>query len=180
MIRPVAEYFAMPTVSPDMPTLRAATALDGRAIAGIYNHYVLNSIATFEEVAVGDDEMARRIDEVLGQSLPWLVAERSGEILGYAYGGRWKARHGYRYTVESTIYLSPSQVGNGTGSLLYGRLLDDLRKCGMHSAIGGIGLPNAASVRLHEKLGFVPVAHFSENGIKFGQWIDVGYWQAQL
>ncbi|MEP6591257.1 MAG: N-acetyltransferase family protein, partial [Gemmatimonadota bacterium] len=109
--------------------------------------------------------------------LPWLVAEQGGVVVGYAYAGKWKTRHGYRFTVESTVYLDPNHVGHGTGSRLYRALLDALRLQGVHSAIGGIGLPNEPSVRLHERLGFEKVAHFHENGIKFGRWIDVGYWQ---
>ncbi|MDE2498275.1 MAG: N-acetyltransferase, partial [Xanthomonadaceae bacterium] len=88
-----------------------------------------------------------------------------------------KSRSGYRFTVESSIYLSPTQVGRGFGSALYQSLLEDLRARNIHCVIGGAALPNVASAALHEKLGFTKVAHFRENGFKFGHWIDVGYWQ---
>ena len=78
------------------------------------------------------------------------------------------------------MYLHPEHLGHGWGSLLYAALLDDLRQLPIHTVIGGVALPNAASVRLHEKLGFRKVAHFSEVGLKFGRWIDVGYWQLLL
>ena len=123
--------------------------------------------------------MSRLIDATTA-AWPWLVAEARGQVLGYAYANQWKPRSGYRHTVESTIYLDPSHLGRGGGSALYASLLEMLRERGVHCAIAGIALPNAASIALHEKFGFRKVAHFRENGIKFGRWIDVGYWQREL
>lgn len=160
--------------------IRPAIATDADSIARIYNHYILNTIITFEEQAVSAQEMAGRIAEVTSASLPWLVAEDAGRIVGYAYASKWKGRCAYRFSVESTVYLDPDSAGKGHGSKLYERLFASLRECGTHAVIGGIALPNPASIALHEKLGMKKVAHFSEVGFKFGKWIDVGYWQATL
>ena len=161
-------------------TVRAVTAADAGAVAGIYNHYVLETVVTFEEEPVTSDEMSRRIDEVRAASLPWFVAERAGAIAGYAYASRWKARSAYRFSSEVTVYLAPEQGRRGIGSALYAELLSALRGSGLHAAIGGIALPNEASVALHERFGFKKVAHFEQTGFKFNRWIDVGYWQLIL
>jgi phosphinothricin acetyltransferase len=160
--------------------IRTATASDADSIARIYNHYILNTIVTFEEQAVSAEEMAGRIAEVRSASLPWLVAEQDGQIVGYAYASKWKGRCAYRFSVESTVYLDPNAVRKGHGSKLYEHLFASLRECGMHVVIGGIALPNPASVALHERFGLKKVAHFSEVGFKFEKWIDVGYWQVRL
>lgn len=156
--------------------IRAVLLADASAICAIYNHYVTTGDATFEEVPVSVDEMTRRI-EATTAAWPWLVAEREGAIAGYAYANQWKPRSGYRHSVESTVYLDPACGGQGLGSSLYAQLLEHLQQLGVHCAIAGIALPNAASIALHEKFGFRKVAHFRENGIKFGRWIDVAYWQ---
>jgi phosphinothricin acetyltransferase len=156
-----------------------ATGADAEAVCAIYNQYVTNTIVTFEEQPVAVAEMQSRIAAVL-EKLPWLVLEHDGDIAGYAYASPWKARIGYRFAVESSVYLAPAHVGCGFGSTLYQNLLDDLRARNIHCVIGGAALPNAASVALHEKLGFRQVAHFRENGFKFDRWIDVAYWQRVL
>jgi phosphinothricin acetyltransferase len=160
--------------------LRAATAADAPAIAAIYNHYVVNTIITFEEEAVSDAEMARRIAEVAELDLPWFVWEETGRVLGYAYASRWKSRCAYRYAVESSIYLDKGATGRGLGRKLYDALIAALREKKIHSVIGGIALPNDASVGISEKLGFQKIGHFKEVGWKFNQWIDVGYWELIL
>jgi phosphinothricin acetyltransferase len=157
--------------------IRMAAASDAAALAKIYNHYVRETIVTFEEELVSDVEMARRLADVQAASLPWLVAEEDGGVVGYACARPWKPRRGYRFSTEVSIYLDASQGGRGLGTLLYAQLLSELRTRGVHAAMGGIALPNDASVKLHEKLGFEKVAHFREVGFKFGAWIDVGYWE---
>lgn len=157
--------------------VRAAAAEDAAAIARIYNHYVAETIITFEEDAVGEAEMRERIEETRSASLPWFVAIENGELAGYAYASRWKSRCAYRYSLEVTVYVDPAYSRRGIGSKLYAALLPALRSAGYHAAMGGIALPNDASIRLHEKFGFKQVAHFKESGFKFGKWIDVGYWQ---
>jgi len=156
--------------------IRPALVADAERICEIYNDYVTNTIVTFEEEPVTASEMRERIAAVI-EKLPWLVLERDRVIAGYAYAAPWKNRIGYRYTVESSIYLAPGHVGCGFGSALYGALLEALRALDVHCVIGGAALPNPASVALHEKLGFRQVAHFRQVGRKFGRWIDVAYWQ---
>ena len=157
--------------------IRSATLDDAPAIARIYNHYVLNTTVTFEEVSVSDADMAGRVDSVQSANLPWLVIEEAGEVLGYAYAGKWNARSAYKRTVESTIYLANAATGRGLGSRLYTALFDVLRAQGMHVVLGVIALPNDASVALHERFGFKQVGQFAEVGFKFNRWVDVGYWQ---
>jgi L-amino acid N-acyltransferase YncA len=161
-------------------TLRSATQDDGPAIATIYNHYIATTTISFEEAAVSADEMGQRVADLLAQDLPWLVAVRDGQILGYAYASPWRVRHAYRFSVESSVYLAPEHTGQGLGSRLYRELIAGLRNTHCHLVIGGVALPNDASIALHEKLGFEKVAHFKEVGFKFGHWIDVGYWQLTL
>jgi phosphinothricin acetyltransferase len=160
--------------------IRPVAAGDAAAIAAIYNHYVATDIATFELAPVDAETMGGRIAEVQSHGLPWLVVEDASILVGYAYAGRWRTREGYRHSVETSIYLAPQATGHGLGRALYSRLLDALADCGVHAVIGGIALPNPASVVLHERLGFEPVARFREVGRKFGRWIDVGYWQRPM
>jgi phosphinothricin acetyltransferase len=160
--------------------IRAAAPSDAAAIAAIYNHYVTETAVTFEEEPVAAAEIARRLEEVRANSLPWLVAAESGKVLAYAYAAPWKGRFGYRHSAEITVYVASECAGRGLGSMLYGELIPMLQARGIHAIMGGIALPNDASVALHEKFGLRKVAHFHEAGFKFGRWIDVGYWQRIL
>jgi L-amino acid N-acyltransferase YncA len=156
--------------------IRNATLLDAPVLADIYNYYITDTIITFEEEAIDGTEMATRIGEVTAK-FPWIVWEEDGEVLGYAYASSWKSRCAYRHSVESTVYLRPGLGGRGLGYQLYMALLKELQALGLHAAIGGIALPNPASVALHEKCGFQKIGEFIEVGHKFGHWINVGYWQ---
>jgi len=160
--------------------IRPATTHDAPEVADIYNHYIRETVITFEEEAVSSDEMASRIGDNLTSGLPWLVAEDAGTIAGYAYASKWKGRCAYRYSVESTVYLRSASVSRGWGSRLYEALFAELESRSIHTVISGIALPNAASIALHEKFGMEKVAHFKEVGFKFDRWIDVGYWQRTL
>lgn len=160
--------------------IRQAQSCDAGDIANIYNHYISNTVITFEEDIVSADEMNSRIQEIMSVGLPWLVAEKNGEIAGYAYASKWSGRCSYRFSVEVTVYISPSARSEGWGTRLYEALFSRLRENSIHVVIGGIALPNPASIALHEKFGMEKVAHFKEVGFKFGQWVDVGYWQMQL
>jgi L-amino acid N-acyltransferase YncA len=156
--------------------IRTATMDDAAQLCEIYNHYVSNTTVTFEEGSVSVEEMVTRIQETL-QSLPWLVVEENHLVLGFCYASKWKGRCAYRYSVESTVYLSPDAAGRGLGTELYTILLKELKDRGLHTVMGGIALPNDASIALHEKFGFEKIAQFKQVGNKFGKWIDVGYWQ---
>ena len=160
--------------------IRSARPDDAPAIARIYNHYVATSCITFEVDPVSPLEMNGRVGEARVAALPWLVAAEGEDIWGYAYASKWKGRCAYRYSVESTVYLDAARTGRGIGKALYAALIDELRARSFHTVIGGIALPNEASIGLHERSGFKKVAHFEQVGFKQGRWIDVGYWQLML
>jgi L-amino acid N-acyltransferase YncA len=161
-------------------TVRAAQAAgDAARLCAIYNHYVAETVVTFEEDPVSLDDMRRRVEEVQ-QHLFWLVCEADGEVVGYAYAGKWKARAAYRFAVEVSVYVDPTRCGEGIGKQLYTALLNQLRETRTHSVVGGIAGVNPASVALHESFGFRKVAHLPEMGHKFGQWIDVAYFHLLL
>lgn len=160
--------------------IRIATEADAAAIATIYNHYIRTSCISFEQEAVTPAVMAQRIAEA-NKQLAWLVAEQDHQqIIGYAYATPWRSRSAYRYSVESSVYLDHQQCSKGVGTQLYLALLAILANKKIHTVIAGIAQPNAASVALHEKLGFEKVAHFKEVGFKMDRWIDVGYWQRSM
>ncbi len=160
--------------------IRSANKHDSQAIANIYNHYIENTFITFETEPVDSAEIDARIQDTHTLKLPFLVYEYQKQVLGYAYASRWKGRCAYRFTVEVTVYLDPKAIRQGFGLALYQELFSRLTQLGYHTAIGGIALPNPASIALHEKMGMKKVAHFKETGNKFDQWIDVGYWQKNL
>lgn len=167
-------------MSEERTVIREAASSDAAGIVAIYDYYVAQTVVTFEEEAVPAADMARRIEAVRAASLPWLVAKEADGVVGYAYAARWRERSAYRFSVEVSVYLHPDALGRGLGTSLYARLFALLEAGGVHAAIGGISLPNAASVALHEKFGMRQVAHFPEVGFKFERWVDVGYWQRTL
>ncbi|MBN1782365.1 N-acetyltransferase [bacterium] len=156
-----------------------ACRADAGSIRDIYNHYVIHTAVTFQEAPLSVKDIENLL-EVIRTRFPFLVAEDANGITGYAYASAWKQRSAYRFAAECTIYLRPGAGGRGTGTRLYSRLFDELEKLDLHALVGCIALPNPASVALHEKYGFVKVAHFKEVGFKFGRWIDVGYWEKVL
>ena len=176
----LARMVPLPNWERTSVNIRDATVEDAETIAAIYKHYVLTTSISFEEVEVPAIEMAGRIADVQAAGLPWLVAEVNGAVVGYAYATKWRVRHAYRFSVESSVYLAPASAGQGLGTLLYRALIERLRDSGYHLTIGGIALPNPASIALHEKLGFEKVAEFREVGFKFDRWTNVGYWQLAL
>jgi len=159
--------------------IRPVNKLDAPSICKIYNYYIKNTIITFEEEEVSNVEMEKRIKENT-KEFPWYVFEEKGEIVGYAYATLWRKRSAYRYSAESTVYLHREKTKRGIGTALYTHLITETKKKEIHSLIGGISLPNEGSVALHEKLGFKKCAHFKEIGKKFGEWVDVGYWEKTL
>lgn len=162
-----------------MERIRLATTEDAGSILEVYRPYVLETAISFEADAPSLREMQKRISETLSH-FPWLVYENKTSILGYAYAGPFKSRCAYSWSVESTVYVKQDSVGKGIGRRLYVELLDRLERQGAVNVIGGISLPNEASVGLHERLGFAQVAQFKDVGFKLGRWWDVGYWQRQL
>jgi L-amino acid N-acyltransferase YncA len=155
--------------------IREVMISDAKTIAEIYNYYILNTIITFEFDPLTPEEIAHRMENYRKVG-PYLVYEEAGEVVGYAYVSRFRDRKAYENSVESTIYLKHGLGGKGVGFKLYSELLSRVSQQ-YHAIIGGIALPNDASVKLHEKCGFKKIGHFSEVGKKFGKWIDVGFWQ---
>lgn len=123
--------------------------------------------------------MRRRIDDISAR-YPWLVAEADGGVAGYAYASPHRTRAAYRWVADVTVYVERGHQRHGLGRALYGALLELLGRQGVQVACAGITLPNEASVRLHEALGFEPVGVYRRIGWKAGAWHDVGWWQREL
>jgi phosphinothricin acetyltransferase len=162
-----------------MPVRHADPARDGAACASIYAPYVEGSPASFEVDPPSAAEMAKRI-EVTSARHPWLVVERAGVVVGFAYGSQHRSRAAYRWTADVTVYVDRAQRRTGAGRELYGALLELLRRQHIRVVCAGITLPNDASVGLHEALGFEPVGVYRNVGWKAGVWHDVGWWQLDL
>jgi phosphinothricin acetyltransferase len=159
--------------------IRCASEADGEAIAAIYRPAVLDTVISFEMQAPDGAAMAARVAATLPR-WPWLVSERDGRVTGYAYAGRHRDRDAYQWCVEVSVYIAADARRAGTARALYGTLFELLRAQGYVNAYAGITLPNAASVGLHEALGFVPIGTYPRIGFKFGAWHDVGWWVLML
>lgn len=156
--------------------IREVNLKDAAQVADVYNHYIQNTHHTFETEPLSTDEMEKRISAVI-EDYPFLVAEEDGEILGYAYATKFRLRQAYEFASEVSIYVRNAAKQKGIGTQLYTKLFEELADSYVHAIVAGISLPNDASIRFHEKLGFEKVAHFREVGYKLGRWIDVGYWE---
>ncbi|KZY62704.1 MULTISPECIES: GNAT family N-acetyltransferase [unclassified Oleiphilus] len=157
--------------------IRDVQAFDAERIADIYNYYIKHTVVTFEEEPLDANQILTRINQVQELGLPWLVAEQDGQGLGYAYSAPWRERSAYRYSKEVSVYLDANLHHKGVGSMLYQALFERLSQLDVHAVMAVVALPNEASEALHEKFGMKKVAHLEQVGRKFGQWIDVGYWQ---
>jgi phosphinothricin acetyltransferase len=161
-------------------TIRSADpGRDAEACAAIYRPHVEDDVTSFEERAPDGAELAARIEEA-ARTHSWLVAEADGEVVGFAYGCRHRARAAYRWAADVSVYVGAGHRGRGHGRRLYEALLEALRERGFRVACAGITLPNEASVALHERLGFKPVGVYRGIGWKAGAWRDVGWWQLEL
>lgn len=158
---------------------RFASRDDAAAVAAIYAPYVRDTAVTFETEAPDADEFAQRIAKI-GTAYPWLLAELDGRIVGYAYATEYRTRRAYRWSTEVTVYLAAGTQRRGIGRGLYARLFDLLRAQGYVNAYGVVTLPNAASVGLHEAMGFTSIGLYPHVGYKHGAWHDVGWWQLTL
>jgi L-amino acid N-acyltransferase YncA len=159
--------------------IRPAQADDGAAVAAVYGPYVRETAVSFEAEPPSGALMAERISGTLGTH-PWLVAERAGVIVGFAYAGKHSQRAAYRWTVDVTVYVRDAERRNGVGRQLYQVLLATLRLQGFRSAFAEIVLPNPGSARLHEAMGFKHVGIHNDIGHKLGRWHDIGYWRLGL
>ncbi len=161
--------------------LRNSTDADLPAVQAIYAQAVLEGTGTFETEVPTVEEMARRRAEVLGRQLPWLVAERDGQILGYAYANYFRPRLAYRFCVEDSIYLAPAAQGQGVGRLLLAELIARCEAAGARQMLAVIGdAANAGSVGVHTALGFQHTGVLKSAGWKFGRWLDVVLMQRPL
>ena len=163
------------------PTLLDAVAEQhAPGVARIYNHYIANSLSTFEEQPVTAADMAARIRSAQEGGYCWFVSVEGEEVLGYAYANILKPRTAYRYTAETSVYVDPEHQRRGLARALYDKLIARLHAANVRQLVGIITVPNPASIALHEAFGFVKVAHLPQVGYKFGEWVDVGYWQRDL
>jgi len=159
--------------------IRPAIEADATALLAIYRPFVETTAVSFETVTPTVEEFATRIAKALAD-WQWLVAERDGRFVGYAYGGLHRERPAYRWSTEVSAYVDRACHRQGVGRALYTKLLDDLARKGYCSAYAGITLPNDASVALHRSVGFEPVGVFRSVGRKFGKWHDVAWLQRRL
>lgn len=162
----------------DPVSLRTAHIGDAAAIAAIYAPMVEHSPVSFEETPPDAAELERRMRA--RPRLPWLVAQTSDRVVGYAYAVQHRERAAYRWCADSSVYVDEAHHGRGVGRMLYARLIEEMTALGYVSLFAGIALPNDASVGLHEAMGYRPVGVYRSVGFKHGQWRDVGWWQRML
>jgi phosphinothricin acetyltransferase len=161
--------------------IRPAVPGDVSAVAAIYNHHALHGLGTFEEAGPPVAEMAARMAAVQDQGLPYLVAEKHGAVLGFAYAGPFRARSAYRFTVEDSVYVAPEAVGQGVGRALLSAVIAACEALGLRQMTAVIGdSGNAASIGLHQALGFSHKGVFTGVGFKHGRWVDVVFMQKAL
>ncbi|QEZ48188.1 GNAT family N-acetyltransferase [Cupriavidus oxalaticus] len=165
-------------------TLRDATASDVAAIHAIYTHHVLHGRASFEEVPPTVDDMRLRFAEVRRKNLPYLVAERDGAVLGYAYASAYRTRSAYRFAIEDSIYIDHRCVGEGLGQALLAELVARCETGPWRQMVAVIACTasgeGAGSLAVHERLGFRTVGRLEAVGFKHGQWIDTVLMQRVL
>ncbi len=162
-----------------MALIRVAREADAAAMLAIYAPYVRDTAISFETEPPSEEEFQGRVRATLEVGL-WLLCEAGGSVLGYAYAGRFHARHAYQWTIEVTAYVNADHHRKGVGLGLYTSLLGCLALQGFRRAVGVIALPNPASVGLHERMGFAPAGVLRAVGYKHGRWHDVGWWQRVL
>ena len=159
--------------------IRSAQLADAKAIQAIYQPYVTKTAITFEVDVPTVQEFERRITKTLTQ-FPYLVAEVDGKVVGYAYASTYYARAAYDWTTELSIYVAKESRGQEIGSALYDALEEELKARGYLRFLACIALPNVASIAMHEKRGYVQVAHFPKVGYKFEQWHDIIWMQKTI
>ena len=159
--------------------IRLATADDADPVQGIYAPIVRDTVISFEVDPPSVAEMRQRILDTLAH-WPWLVCEHDGDVIGYAYAGTHRVRAAYQWSVDVSVYIHEQARRCGVGRALYTALFRILLLQGVYNVQAGITLPNAASVGLHEALGFEPVGVYRKIGFKLGGWHDVGWWQLVL
>jgi L-amino acid N-acyltransferase YncA len=161
--------------------IRPSREVDVPEIAAIYGYHVLHGLASFEEIPPDPDELASRRRDIVGRGLPFLVAERSGHVLGYCYAGPYRTRSAYRFTLEDSIYIDQAEVGHGLGRALLATVLDRCAALGYRQMVAVIGGSDTwPSIRLHAALGFTRIGVLPAVGFKFGSWVDIVLMQRAL
>ena len=161
--------------------VRDATAADAAALRAIYAHHVQHGFGTFDEVAPSVDAMEEKWRGVVDAGLPWLVASRGAEIVGYAYASIFRPRTGYRYTIEDSVYIRDDQRGSGIGTALLMPLIERCEMTGARQLVAVIGdSRNVGSIALHRKAGFREAGILQSVGFKHGRWVDIVFMQRAL
>ncbi|WP_027169711.1 GNAT family N-acetyltransferase [Mesorhizobium sp. WSM3224] len=162
--------------------IRAAAAADLDRITEIYADAVAHGTASYELKPPSRAEMGNRFDALAAGGFPYLVAEKDGTVLGYAYAGPFRPRPAYRFVIEDSVYVAPEAKGQGVGLLLMQALIETARSAGFRQIIAviGDGHADSASVRLHEKLGFRHSGRLEGSGYKHGRWLDTVFMQLSL
>ena len=164
-----------------LPTVRPATRADVPAILGIYNEAVLNTTASYDLEPVSLESRLAWYDEKQASGRPVFVAEAlDRSVLGWSTYGEFRAKPGYRYSAEHSVYVAATSRGQGLGQALMRPVIEHARAAGLHVLIGGVDASNAASMGLHLSLGFEQVAHFRQVGRKFDRWLDLAFVQLVL
>jgi L-amino acid N-acyltransferase YncA len=161
--------------------IRTALPADLPTITEIYEHAVLYGTATFELIPPDLADMTRRFEALANGGFPYLVAAQDGCPVGYAYAGPYRPRPAYRFTVENSIYLSPSVHRRGIGLRLLHRLIEECERRGYRQMIAVIGdSANAGSIGVHAACGFQMIGTHPNVGLKFGRWLDTVMMQRAL
>ncbi|MER8884104.1 N-acetyltransferase family protein [Mesorhizobium sp. M0816] len=163
-------------------TLRAATSADLDRITEIYADAVTNGTASYELEPPSRTEMGARFDSLMADGFPYLVAEKAGAVVGYAYAGAFRPRPAYRFVVEDSVYVAPDAKGQGVGLKLMQGLIEAAKAAGFRQIIAviGDGRPDSASVQLHEKVGFHHSGRLEGSGYKHGRWLDTVFMQLPI
>ena len=163
-------------------TIRPATVADLDSVTDIYADAVTQGTASYELEPPSRTEMGVRFDTLIAGGFPYLVAEKDGTVLGYAYAGAFRPRPAYRFIVEDSVYVAPAAKGQGVGLKLMQSLIEAVTTAGFRQIIAviGDGRPDSASVRLHEKLGFRHSGRLEGSGYKHGRWLDTVFMQLSL
>lgn len=159
-------------------TITDAAPIHTEAILSIYGPFITTQV-TFENTIPPTAEFENRIRNYQ-QSFPWLVMVDAGQVAGYAYASKYRDREAYQWVVESSVYIHPDYKRKGVAQRLYKALFTILQSQGIYKVYAVITLPNAASVSLHEKMGFTWFATYKDVGYKLGSWKDVGWWELSL
>ncbi|MGE5812925.1 MAG: N-acetyltransferase family protein [Acidobacteriota bacterium] len=164
------------------PLIRSATLTDLPTLTDIYNHYVRKTAITFDLRPFAPEERRAWFDDhaTSGRHRLLVAVDGSGTCVGYASTSRWRPKAAYETTVEASVYCDPNAVGRGCGSALYRALFDSIADEDVHRIVAGISLPNPASIKLHERFGFLPVGVFHSVGRKFDKYWDVAWFERPL